>query len=46
MSVLKYKSPETGEYKVSRTIKVIGDGGGGESAPANAPIVLSEQLST
>lgn len=40
MSALKYRDPETGEFKVSRTVKVIGDGGGGESAPT----VLPEQL--
>lgn len=34
MSVLKYKSLETGEFNVARTVKVIDDGGGGESAPA------------
>ena len=27
MSVLKYKSPETGEYKITRTVKVVGEGG-------------------
>lgn len=40
MSVLKYKDPTTGEFKVSRTVKVIGDGGGSDSAP----VVLPEQL--
>ena len=40
MSVLKYKDPTTGAFKVSRTVKVVGDGGGGESAPA----VTAEQL--
>lgn len=40
MIVLKYKDPTSGEFKVSRTVKVIGDGGGGESAPA----VMPEQL--
>lgn len=28
MSVLKYKSPETGEYKITRTVKVVDWGGG------------------
>lgn len=28
MSVLKYKSPETGEYKITRTVKVVSEGGG------------------
>ena len=34
MSVLKYKDPTTGEFKITRTVKVIGDDGGSESAPA------------
>lgn len=29
MSVLKYKDPETGEFKISRTVKVVEEGGGG-----------------
>lgn len=28
MSVLKYKSPETGEYKITRTVKIVDWGGG------------------
>ena len=28
MSVLKYKDPETGEYKITRTVKVVNEGGG------------------
>lgn len=40
MSVLKYKDQTTGAFKVSRSVKIIGDGGGGESAP----VVLPEQL--
>ena len=40
MSVLKYKDPTTGTFKVSRTVKVLGDGGGGGTAPA----VTAEQL--
>ena len=28
MSVMKYKDPETGEYKITRTVKVVGEGGG------------------
>ncbi len=37
MSALKYKDPETGEFKMARSVKVIGDGGGGESAPVVQP---------
>lgn len=40
MSVLKYKDPTMGAFKVSRTVKVIGDSGGGESAPT----IMPEQL--
>lgn len=29
MSVLKYKDPVTGEFKISRTVKVVEEGGGG-----------------
>lgn len=25
MSVLKYRDPETGEYKITRTVKVVGE---------------------
>ena len=28
MSVLKYKDPQTGEYKITRTVKVVNEGGG------------------
>ena len=37
MSALKYKDPTTGAFKVSRTVKVIGDGGGGDTAPVVQP---------
>lgn len=42
MSVLKYRDPTSGEYKVARTVKVVGDGGGGEAAPAVMPEMLTE----
>ena len=28
MSVLKYKDPKTGAYKITRTVKVVNEGGG------------------
>ena len=39
MSVLKYKSPSTGEWLTSRSVKVIEEGGGG-----SAPVIASEKL--
>lgn len=35
MSVLKYKDPETGEYKITRTVKVVGKGGAAEQLVAS-----------
>lgn len=35
MSVLKYKSPVSGEYKITRTVKVVGDGGAAEQLVAS-----------
>lgn len=40
MSVLKYKDPVTGEFKISRTVKVVEEGGGG-SAPASEQLTAS-----
>ena len=42
MSTLKYRDPETGEFKIARTVKVVGDGGGGESAPVVLPEMSTE----
>ena len=35
MSVLKYKDPETGAYKITRTVKVVNEGGAAEQSTAS-----------